>query len=210
MTGVLQFAVGSASAPSAKIGSDQKGFYHEGTDKLGVSVAGVKVGEFNSNGYLGKVNRLVVQDRKASGTDGGASIVGLNDRDLTDIILSDIAGVSLSANQITLPIGRFYIKKISCPSRNTSYNKIRLYNVTDNIVQQDINSNDIIGTSMYNASIDVVVNSEISGYYFDVLITPKSFKITHECGSAFASGLGTSTAFGDEEIYTTIEIEKVG
>ena len=212
MTGVLQFATGTAAAPSAKIGSDQKGFYHEGTNKLGVSVAGVKIGEFNSNGYAGLTNRIVLMDIKTNGTDGGSAIAGDNDRDLTTVVYNAITGASLAANQFILPVGRYYVKKISCPAYSVDAHRAKLYNVTTSAIQTDINSNQIIGSSELAYSLYLgYSNSIIEGYYFDVLTSAKTFKIVHQTQTAVATaGLGLASAFTLPEIYTTVIIEKVG
>lgn len=50
---------GSASAPTISIGNQtNKGFYHVGTDKIGVSVGGTKVGEIG-NGYGGFTGNVI-------------------------------------------------------------------------------------------------------------------------------------------------------
>ena len=50
---------GSASIPTISIGNQtNKGFYHVGTDKIGVSVGGTKVGEIG-NGYGGFTGNII-------------------------------------------------------------------------------------------------------------------------------------------------------
>lgn len=63
--------VGSASAPTLSIGSQtNKGFYHEGTDKIGVSVGGVKVGEIGVDygGFTGNVIQVVNSENQYTHT----------------------------------------------------------------------------------------------------------------------------------------------
>lgn len=207
MTGVLQFATGTAAAPSAKVGGDQKGFYEVGSNLLGVSVAGAKVGEFNSNGYAGLTNRLILQDRKANNTAPQTSIVGDNDRNINTTIVNNIAGATLGTNTFTLPVGRYYINKITASTGNLQLqNFLRLYNVTSSAVQTDINSNAIVGLAGYSASDYSFV--QLNSYYFDVTTDAKTFKIIHYTGGAGVLG-GTSNQ-GFDEVYLTIDIEKVG
>lgn len=211
MTGVLQFATGTAAAPSAKVGGDQKGFYEVGSNLLGVSVAGAKVGEFNSNGYMGLTNRLILQDRKTASTDGGASISGNNDRALNTVLVNNISGASLGTNQFTLPVGRYYIHLIKAPCHAGERHKAHLYNVSGSTIQTDINSNAIIGTSEYAYHINFVnTSSVIQGYYFDVTGSSKTFKIVHYIETASSFGLGLSSADSNPEVYTIVDISKVG
>lgn len=207
MTGVLTFAVGSASAPSAKVGTDQKGFYHEGADKLGVSVSGVKVAEFNSNGYAGLTNRIVLQDRKANNTAPQTSVVGDNDRNINTQIYNAITGASLGTNTFTLPVGKYFINSIRASySSSSNANFIRLYNVTGSVDQTDINSNTINSINAYGAN--EYSFCEISGYVFEVTGSSKTFKIIHNTSGAGAMS-GAMNA-GYDEIYLVIDIEKVG
>lgn len=212
MAGVLQFANGTANAPGAKIGSDQKGLYHVDTDKLGVSVGGSKVGEFNSKGYAGLTNRLVLQYRLPSGNAGGLAVaLSWNQRNINTEILNDITGASLGTNQFTLPPGRYYIKNISAVAFAVGGHQIRLFNVTSNSTQADINSNQIVGSTEYSLILNPTSSSScIRGYYFDVLTNPKVFRIEHYVsGTAGASDFGQQLGASDE-VYLTIEIEKVG
>ena len=212
MTGILEFANGTSSAPSAKIGVDQKGFYHEGSNKLGISVSSAKVGEFNSNGYSGLTNRLSLQDRKTMGTSGGtATAAAWNTRDINTVLVNNISGASLGTNNFTLPVGRYYIKNITACAYAVNANQIRLYNITNSQVQSDINSNQIVGTcERANITGICSTHSVISGIYFDVTTSAKSFRIEHYAGvSSGASDFGIITNVADE-IYLNIEIEKVG
>jgi hypothetical protein len=206
MTGVLQFANGTVSAPSAKVGSDQKGLYHVDTDKLGVSIAGAKVGEFNSNGYSGLTNRIVLQDRKPNNTAPQTSVVGDNDRNINTVIFNGITGASLGTNNFVLPVGRYYIKSIKCSSGVNYVNFTRLYNVTSASDQTDVNGNTIVSIGAYGGS-DYSF-AELAGYYFDVVTSAKTFKIIHYTSNANSFGGASNQGF--DEVYTTIEIEKVG
>ena len=207
MTGVLQFATGTAAAPSAKVGGDQKGFYEVGANTLGIAVNGSKVGEFNSNGYAGLTNRLILQDRKPNNTAPQTSIVGDNDRNINATIVNNITGASLGTNTFTLPVGRYYINKITASTGSAQLqNFLRLYNVTTSAVQTDINSNAIVGIAGSAASEYSFV--QLNSYYFDVVTSAKTFKIIHYTGGAGLMGGASNQGF--DEVYLTIDIEKVG
>lgn len=213
MTGVLQFATGTAAAPSAKVGTDQKGFYEVGSNTLGVTIAGSKVGEFNVNGYSGLTNRLIMQDRRPVNTGGGAGVAGSwNQRTINTVLVNNITGASMGTNQFTLPVGRYKINNIQATCYAVDYNKLRLYNISNSTTQTDVNSNAIIGSTSYFYSVSFVGGkAEISGYYFDVTTSPKTFKIEHYISvSSGGNDFGIATNTATDEIYLTIDIEKVG
>ena len=94
---------GSASAPTISIGNQtNKGFYHIGSDKIGVSVGGVKVGEIG-NGYGGFTGNVIQVIQVSTGT-GQVFNVGAQDQ----AVFYDITGLSLnitprsSSNKILL------------------------------------------------------------------------------------------------------------
>jgi hypothetical protein len=58
---------------------------------------------------------LHVRDEKTL-ADGGTSTSSYTKRDLNTVVTNEIAGASLSSNQITLPSGTYYINA-SAPAR---------------------------------------------------------------------------------------------
>ena len=52
---------------------------------------------------------LHVQDQKPTGTGGGTSVSGDNERPLNTVLTNEIAGASLDSNKITLPAGEYFI-----------------------------------------------------------------------------------------------------
>lgn len=52
----LQFAAGSVTAPSVAFNEVATGFYQSGSHKIGVTINGVFLGEFDSNGFNGALN----------------------------------------------------------------------------------------------------------------------------------------------------------
>lgn len=69
---------------------------------------------------------LHVQDQKTSGTNGGSSSANTwHVRDLNTVLTNEIAGASLSSNQITLPTGTYWIEA-SAPAYMASQHGVRL------------------------------------------------------------------------------------
>jgi hypothetical protein len=145
----------------------------------------------------------IITDTKASGTDGGTSTAGATQvRTLNTINYNGISGLSLASNQITLPAGTYKIKAY-CPSMSDIH-KAWLYNVTDSTVA-------IVGQSADGGNSPVVTtNSVILGRI--VLPSPKTFEVRHftnngqpTTGFGYAAGVA-----GINEVYTIVEIEKVG
>ena len=72
---------GSASTPTISIGNQtNKGFYHEGTNKIGVSVGGVKVGEIGAGygGFTGNIIQVVSATKTDTFTDSSNPATWVN------------------------------------------------------------------------------------------------------------------------------------
>ncbi len=145
---------------------------------------------------------LHVQDQKSSGTAGGSSSAGDNDRTLNTVILNNISGASLSSNQVTLPAGTFLVWAWSSEER-TDGSKLKLYNISDS-------TTDIIGVNVYSdnaGSGDQGATATLSGAL--VLTGTKIFKLVHHVEAATAStGLGRAISDG-VEVYSNIIITEV-
>lgn len=146
---------------------------------------------------------MQVQDQKTTGTHGGTSSAGMNDRTLNTLLINDISGASLASNLITLPAGTYDIFAESA------------YNPGE--------ANDI-GLVMVRSSADVILlkglaETKRAGEYAAhngiargrvVLAAPTDIKITCYCTYGFNSvGLGEAAGVAPHEIYTNITITKV-
>jgi hypothetical protein len=167
--------------------------------------------ESYENGAWGKIGKLPefhIQDQRPTGTHGGNSILGDNIRDLNSIILNEITGASLLANQIILPEGEYEIFA-SVPASSDGNlasmdHQAFLYNVSDAVEE-------IIGSSEFvNSTTDVglTTRSLITGR-FSVPAGGKTFEIRHYTNLAIATfGLGLSSLSGRQEVYTDVIIKK--
>lgn len=155
-----------------------------------------------SVGVLTTDNLLHIQDQKPTATFGGTSVVGLQKRELNTILVDNILGASLLSNNITLPIGTYYIEA-SAPAANTQRSRISLKNETDVTTE-------LLGTTVY--PVNTINNQGTS--FLSGLITlsgTKALSIQHYIQVALATyGLGFSASDGDISIFAEIKIWKVG
>jgi hypothetical protein len=135
---------------------------------------------------------LHVRDEKASGTNGGTSINGINTRDLNTVKTNEITGASLSSNQITLPSGTFYISASTATFAGGNV-QLYLYNVTDS-------SNEVIGNCN---NFFPIVNARFT------ISAQKVFEIRMKSSSPQSNdGLGRQVGV-TTEVYTDVHIWKV-
>lgn len=142
----------------------------------------------------------LIQDQKASGTDGGTFTSGAwQVRDLnTEVIDSDNI-VTLAANQFTLQAGTYRIRAVGVASQ-VYLHKLALYNVTD-IAYTCYGMNAWAYGSSGNMS-ELVIEFTIAG--------TKVFELHHRCSNTIATtGFGNACSFGVSEIYAQVEIWKV-
>ena len=150
---------------------------------------------------------MLLRDEKATNTDAGASVAGLQTRVLNTVGLNTIVGASLATNQFTLPAGNYRINA-SAPAFGVNGHTAFLRNVTDTTTV-------IVGTaentsSNTNSTVDPIqTRSHIAGKF--TIATAKVFDIRHDCIEAVAgNGLGRvgGTVGGLASIYTIVEIFK--
>lgn len=145
---------------------------------------------------------LHVVDQKTAGTTAGTQSGGSYiARTLNTVKTNTITGASVAANQITLPAGEYSIFA-SVPGYNCSNHKTLLYNVTD---AADI----IYGTSEQAGSSDATQSrSWLRGRF--TLTGTKVLEIRQRIGTGNANALGNAANDGTVEIYTDVEITKIG
>ena len=148
-----------------------------------------------STGYM------LVQDQKASGTNGGSSVAGVQQRALNTVVANTIAGASLSANQVTLPAGTYRVRGYALNAAGVT-SQTWLKNVTDNAIVALGNS-----SGGYNVTVFPAMASEFSGRI--VLTSAKVFDIQHYSSAAVATvGLGRASGSGNAELFASLEIIK--
>ena len=163
-------------------------------------------GKLNAKGYqvngkaLWGAPDVLMQDQKASGTNGGTPVAGVwQTRDLNTVVADPSGLITLTSNRFTSSVDG-YLRWI-CPAIYASGHKSRLYNVTDSVVAA-------IGSSAitYNNSLG---SSETFGSGY--IVAGKSYRIEHRVDrSDGATGFGRACGFGDIEVYTQAEFWRAG
>jgi hypothetical protein len=159
-------------------------------------VPGVGVGKFESA-------LLHIQDRKEYGVQGGDFVAGLpRTRDLNTVLTNEIAGASLSNNQITLPAGKYYIEA-SAPAFMVHGHKAALYDPVNLVYRVEGTSE----CSCFQATY-AQTRSFVSGRF--ELIAKGVLELVHQGQQTeMADGFGVpASAFGNE-IYTDVKIWKI-
>lgn len=150
---------------------------------------------------LGQQLLLHVQDQKAPGSNGGSFSAGANrTRDLTTVVTNEIPGASLSANQVTLPAGTYYLEAFAVAELVQAHQAF-WRNITDG-------STTLTGTSEYTLPNAVLTQSKINGKF--TIASSKVFELQHRCQVTRATdGFGYPTGFGPFELYSDIRVWKL-
>ena len=145
--------------------------------------------------------QLHVQDRKASGVNGGSSVVGLNVRTLNTVLVNSIPGASLADNKITLPPGTYYVEAHACNYRGEA-NQLRLFNETTSSYLSKVD-----GLSVSSATTSASIAS-LSGRF--TLTAVSLVSLHHFIQSArSADGLGVDASNAgavDHNTYADVKI----
>lgn len=147
---------------------------------------------------------LHVREEQASGTNGGASISGVQVRVLnTTVGTNTIVGASLASNMVTLPAGT-YDFEASAPGSQVTAARLTLYNNTDGV---DV----MLGPSQY---ADTAVNTGFDTQVFCsgrfTLAASKVLKLNFYTTSAVATyGLGNAAGSGQAEVYSSLKLWRV-
>lgn len=122
---------------------------------------------------------------------------------LNTIKYSEIVGLGLAGNQLTLPVGDFLLVLLPVRRKPQDFS-VRLYNVTDGIVADS-------GAS-FRAWSDVEMSVRFPVFVpLSVTIAPKAFEMqVWQQANVPGTGMGQSVGYGTEETYSEIiVIERV-
>ncbi|MEH2224386.1 hypothetical protein [Nostoc sp.] len=145
-------------------------------------------------------------DKKDSGVNGGAAIVTTWTNKIINTINFDDTGlVGLSNNIFTLPQGTYEVA-VSTTFYRLSNTKIRIYNITDNaILLQGINA------YFLPSSESPALQASLSGKFNIGEEKQLSLQYWTEGNSNINQyNFGGTVSDGSPEIYTTIDLKKVG
>lgn len=172
----------------------------------GTVIIGTTALTFIDQRFIG-AGYMLLRDEKATNTDAGASVAGLQTRTLNTVSDNTIAGASLSANQFTLPAGKYRINA-SAPAFGVNGHTAFLRNATD-VTTLIVGTAENTSANAISAVDPIQTRSHIAGKF--TIATAKAFDIRHDCIEAVAgNGLGRAggTAGGLACIYTIVEIFK--
>jgi len=159
--------------------------------------------EVLSSGGGGASNLFSIVDQKAPGTDGGTFTLGAwRTRDLNTIIVNEIAGASLSANQVTLPAGTYRVYA-RAPAASAGRILSRLYDVTG-AAELLKGSNTRTATSGTEMVDSIIVGQFVLGVTSVIELQHQSNATQTDTGFGAASNIG-----GEGEVYSAIEFLKV-
>ncbi|MEX0672350.1 MAG: hypothetical protein WD068_03250 [Candidatus Babeliales bacterium] len=169
------------------------------------------VSGFGVDGFVNDLNGLIsfpgavtlIWDQKAQGSSGGDFSSGAwRARDLNRLA-GNVGGVTLADNEFTLQPG-VYLIEVKAPAYAVGSHKARLYNVTDDVVEQ-------YGINMVStAGSDLGMNASVVEHTVSIG-TSKTYRIEHQCGTTRSTdGFGLAANFtGAPEIYTSVTIQKL-
>lgn len=148
----------------------------------------------------GGISIALLEDQKASGTDGGSSSAGIQTRVLNTEVYDPDGIVSIAANQFTLGAGTFLIEW-SVPAYNSSRHQGMLYNVTGAAILKR-------GSSEFDANATTVTRS-FGAYVVTIASGTTVYEIRHYIQTAqVTTGLGVASSNGGE-VYTQVKITKL-
>lgn len=152
----------------------------------------------------GLINRqiLIVEDQKATTTDGGGSTAGSwQDRTLNTSVVNNIAGASLGSNQVTLPAGTYEVTGFSVSFR-TGATQSRLRDSGDTTTYA-------ISSANYGDTSDGdnILNT-FNGYF--TLGSSTTLDLQTKAAQAKATdGFGRASDGGEVEIFSSLKFIKV-
>lgn len=150
---------------------------------------------------------LMLRDEKSNGTNAGTFTSGsMVQRTLNTVLRNALAGASLSANRFTLQAGTYYVEW-SAPACFVNTHQTRLYNVTDAAMVPNAQ-----GTSERQDGTGASAsNTRSFGAIYFTITTAKQFEVQHQCALTLAgNGLGSAAGLGIGEVYTIVNVWKVG
>lgn len=144
----------------------------------------------------------VVTDFKLIGVNGGTFTLGAwRTRDL-NVLVGNIAGASLLANQFTLPAGSYHVRA-TAPAFSVDVHQLRIQNITDGTTE-------VLGTNSHakkfnnTISLDGNTLAVVEGDF--TIAASKTFELQHRSTNTQATnGFGIASGI-DTETYANVNI----
>lgn len=191
------------AAPAVSGAGDGRIYFDSTSNTFKASQNGAAyVDMIGGGGGGGGQDYILLQDQKASGTDGGTFTSGAWQTRVLNTEVTDTGGhCSLAANQFTLSAGTYRIRA-KAPAYSVFRHMARLQNITDGTTTS-------WGTSEFNYTTNQHTTSSWVEARFTIA-SSKVFELQHRCQSTQATngfGQEVGTQFTvDHETYTTVEL----
>lgn len=146
---------------------------------------------------------ILIRDEKSLNTSGGSAVAGAwQTRNLTEKPVDTGSYATLDTHQIILSAGT-YEARITAPAYRVARHKARLQDITHTVTL-------LWGTSEHTANADAIMTtSRIAGRF--TLASSSVLEVQHWCQTAVSStGLGVASNIGIDEVYTVVELWRVG
>jgi hypothetical protein len=149
-------------------------------------------------------NYARVEDQKPALTNAGTFTSGaFRTRDLNTVVQDDDGLVSLAINQITLEDGQYYLAA-RAPATSVIAHAARWQNIPDAVTELESQS-ERVQNSVYTTT-----QAHVDGI-FTVTGGPKAYELQHRCSLTIAlAGFGFNTGFNSTEVYSVVELWKIG
>ena len=163
-------------------------------------VSGAVLTAAQLNGVLDNFQDLAIfNETQASGTNGGTFTSGsYTNRVLNTTVVNNITGCSIASSIITLPAGTYSVTAFA-PAYAVERNKTRLQNLTD------ANTIALGGSALFTGIQGVATLQTVF-----TIASSKTVSLQHRCQTTSGTiGYGVPSSFGDNEVYSQIQIARI-
>ena len=150
---------------------------------------------------LTSYKKISVADYKPSGTSGGSSVSGFQERTLNTILTNTLPAATLSNNRVTLDAGT-YVSYASAPARRADQHRI--------IVENDNGSIQLLGSSEWASDNDSGQTASVVSFKEFTITRRDTFKLSHYIVNGNPDdGLGIATPDSRSNVYAQLIFWKV-
>ena len=169
--------------------------------------APLMIADTTTSGYIqpyspAQIQYAHIREEQVSGTNGGSAAGLTHQTRVLNTTVVDEIGITLAANQFTLPAGKYRISA-SAPYYQADRLRCRIYNITDSATTL------LGGTGAYPHNIGYATERpQVHGQF--TISASKVFELQcYAANGAATNGLGVYTGSGENEVYGEVEIWKL-
>jgi hypothetical protein len=145
----------------------------------------------------------IFNEQQASNTNGGTFTSGSYlKRTLNTTVVNTISGCSIASSVITLPAGTYNVQAFA-PAFKVNGHRIRIQNTT-------AATTIVLGMNAFTSGVGAYAVTHSFANTTFTLSTSSNIELQHYAESTITvNGLGTLCNFGDNEVFSQIQITKV-